>query len=166
LQPGQGQAWPDEPLRARPVGKENDCPAGPRRLSTRGAAEFALAATGFKGKKRNALETALNHQAAVGGDVISRTTHAASGRQNLPEFQTIVLEGLAGKGRPRWGLEAGRKISAPGIFGNSAMERPPAAANRINRALAQVPSGPLLDGVKAPAGHLAPGGKAQHLTAR
>jgi uncharacterized 2Fe-2S/4Fe-4S cluster protein (DUF4445 family) len=117
-------------------------PVARRRPSTRGATEFAFAATGLKKKKAIALETALTGQTAVGGEDVSRVTLAGNGSHNLLDHQTMALEGLVGTvGTFAW-MDAGRKRSTPFITGKAFMHRLSAAATPKD--LAQTPCSPAL----------------------
>jgi uncharacterized 2Fe-2S/4Fe-4S cluster protein (DUF4445 family) len=111
------------------------------------AAAFDLGTTGLAlavldlGRRETILvETALNPQTAVGGDVISRITHAAEKPENLEKLQALALEGLSSLVEKALG-ERAENIGAAVVCGNTTMLHLLAGLNP--KSLAQAPYRPI-----------------------
>ena len=108
------------------------------------AAAFDLGTTGLSlavldlgAKAAIAMETALNPQTAVGGDVISRITYAAESRENIAHLQSLALEGLSSLVKKALGEERAKGVGAAVVSGNTTMLHLLAGVNP--KSLAQAP---------------------------
>ncbi|MDR2200446.1 MAG: ASKHA domain-containing protein [Deltaproteobacteria bacterium] len=139
---GRALVWEGELLEAWPVDDKNDRRTGPLAAAfDLGTTGLALAVIDLSDNRIIAVDTALNPQVVMGGDVISRITETYDSHDNLLRLQSLGLEGLAGMVTSAVGNEMGREISAAVISGNSTMQHLLAAVNPKN--LAQAPYRPV-----------------------
>ena len=106
-----------------------------------GTTGLALAVLDLDKRETIAVETALNPQTAVGGDVISRITYAAESRENNAHLQDLVLEGLSGLVSKTLGPMRAQNVGVAMISGNTTMMHLLAGLNP--KSLAQAPYRPI-----------------------
>jgi uncharacterized 2Fe-2S/4Fe-4S cluster protein (DUF4445 family) len=140
---GRAVVWENELLESWPIDKNNDRRTGPLAAAfDLGTTGLALAVIDLSENKIIAIDTALNPQVVMGGDVISRITETYDSHDNLLRLQSLGLEGLAGMVTSAVGNELGKDISAAIISGNSTMQHLLAAIHPKN--LAQAPYRPVI----------------------
>ncbi|MDR2339254.1 MAG: ASKHA domain-containing protein [Deltaproteobacteria bacterium] len=139
---GRAVVWEGELLESWPIDKDNDRRTGPLAAAfDLGTTGLALAVIDLSENRIIAIDTALNPQVVMGGDVISRITETYDSHDNLLRLQSLGLEGLAGMVTSAVGNVLGRDISAAVVSGNSTMQHLLAAVNPKN--LAQAPYRPV-----------------------
>ncbi|MDR2442198.1 MAG: ASKHA domain-containing protein [Deltaproteobacteria bacterium] len=106
-----------------------------------GTTGLALALIDLNQRQTVAMETALNPQTAVGGDVISRMTYAAESPEKIQHLQNLALEGLAGLVAKAVDSTRAKNIGAAVICGNTTMLHLLAGLNP--KSLAQAPYRPI-----------------------
>ena len=120
-QVGRGVKWGDELLKVEPVGdgrEPEELLAAAVDLGTTGLAVAIIDVT--KGEVV-AQGTSLNPQTTCGGDVISRITMAAEGREQQDHLQNLIINGLGSLIRETVGDGRLPKIMAAIISGNTTM---------------------------------------------
>jgi uncharacterized 2Fe-2S/4Fe-4S cluster protein (DUF4445 family) len=139
---GRALVWQEELLEAWAIDAKNDRKTGPLAAAfDLGTTGLALAVIDLSENKIIAIDTALNPQVVMGGDVISRITETYDSYDNLLRLQSLGLEGLASMVTSAVGNEMGKDISAAIVSGNSTMQHLLAAVNPKN--LAQAPYRPV-----------------------
>ncbi|MDR2404856.1 MAG: ASKHA domain-containing protein, partial [Deltaproteobacteria bacterium] len=139
---GRALVFQGELLEAWPIDKDNDRKTGPLAAAfDLGTTGLALAVIDLSDNKIIAIDTALNPQVVMGGDVISRITETYDSPENLLRLQSLGLEGLSSMVISAVGADMGKDISAAIISGNSTMQHLLAAVNPKN--LAQAPYRPV-----------------------
>jgi uncharacterized 2Fe-2S/4Fe-4S cluster protein (DUF4445 family) len=106
-----------------------------------GTTGLAVAVIDLDKKETVAVETSLNPQTTVGGDVISRITYAAESSDNLKRIQELVIRGIAELVTKAVPPERIKNLGAAIICGNTTMLHLLAGINP--KSLAQAPYRPI-----------------------
>lgn len=118
---GLGVMWGGELLKVIGEAKKDEAPELLAAAIDLGTTGLAVAIIDVINGEVVAQGTALNPQTACGGDVISRITLAAEGRQEQDKLQQLVLDGLKALISKTAGPERLPNILAAAVSGNTTM---------------------------------------------